>query len=67
MKLCDQVTVLISSEHAEGMVWDEGNEDDLNADNDVSSTLFTSFEVAKTKEQKENVSIQRGFQVILRI
>lgn len=64
MKLCDQVTVLISSEHAEGMVWDGGVEDDLNTDNDVSSTLFTSFEVAKTKEQKENVSIQRGFQVI---
>lgn len=64
MKLCDQVTVLISPEHAEGMVWNEGNENDFDADNDVSGALFTSFVVAKTKEQKENVSVRPGFEVL---
>ena len=61
--MCDQVTVLISPEHAEAMVWgdSDNNEDDSDLD-DESDRLFT-FEVAKTKEQEENVSMRPGFQV----
>lgn len=63
VKMCDQVTVLISPEHAEAMVWgdSDNNEDDSDLD-DESDRLFT-FEVAKTKEQEENVSMRPGFQV----
>lgn len=63
-KLCDQVTAFISSEHAEAMVWGGDNEIDLNADTGESDRLF-AFEVAKTNEQEENVSIRPGFQVFL--
>lgn len=61
-KLCDQITVLISSEHAGAMVWGDENDDDLDRDNEESDRLYT-FEVAKTNEQEENVSIRPGFQV----
>ena len=63
-KLCDQVTVLISSEHAAAMVWGNDNDDDLDADDEESDRLYT-FEVAKTNEQEENVSVRPGFQVVL--
>jgi hypothetical protein len=63
MKICDQVLVFISSEHAETLVWGDEDEDDTDTDNEESDRLFT-FEVAKTNEQEENVSIRPGFQVL---
>jgi len=46
------------------MVWGNDNDDDLDADNEESDRLYT-FEVAKTNEQEENVSVRPGFQVVL--
>ena len=63
MKICDQVTVLISSEHAKTLVWGDDNEDDPDQENEESDRFF-SFEVATTKEQEENVSARPGFEVI---
>ncbi|KAG2365210.1 hypothetical protein BDR07DRAFT_1399490 [Suillus spraguei] len=64
MKMCDQVTALISPEHARSIVWnDQEGEDvtvDLDEDRDESSRLFT-FEVAKTNEQEEAVKPRPGF------
>ncbi|KAF9231331.1 hypothetical protein BU15DRAFT_68421 [Melanogaster broomeanus] len=59
MKMCDQVVALISSEHAQTIIW---NEDDRDRDRDVvgvdqreSARMFT-FEVAQTNEQEESVT-----------
>jgi len=46
------------------MVWGNDNDDDLDADDEESDRLYT-FEVAKTNEQEENVSVRPGFQVVL--
>jgi hypothetical protein len=47
-------------------VWADHNDDSDNSDmdNEESDRLVT-FEVAKTKEQEENVTIRPGFQVRL--
>ncbi|KAG2116835.1 hypothetical protein DEU56DRAFT_984883 [Suillus clintonianus] len=64
MKMCDQVIALISSEHAQSIVWnDQESEDavmDPDGDHDESSRLFT-FEVSKTNEQEEAVKSRQGF------
>ncbi|KAG2040447.1 hypothetical protein BDR03DRAFT_892378 [Suillus americanus] len=69
MKMCDQVTALISPEHARSIVWnDQEGEDaimDLDEDHDESSRLFT-FEVAKTNEQEEAVKSRPGFKATSR-
>lgn len=66
MKMCDQVTALISPEHARSIIWnDQEGENaimDLDEDHDESSRLFT-FEVAKTNEQEESVKLRLGFKV----
>ncbi|KIJ12353.1 hypothetical protein PAXINDRAFT_14830 [Paxillus involutus ATCC 200175] len=63
-KICDQVTALISEEHAKAIVWsDPVNDDNLtdeDEDEDDTDRLFT-FEVAKTNEQEEGVSVRAGF------
>lgn len=54
---------LISSEHAKKIVWSEEEEPcSADAANDESDRLFT-FEVAKTNEQEETVTVRPGFQV----
>ena len=62
--MCDQVIALISPEHAESIVWNErSSEDELSeGDQDESDRMF-SFEVAKTNEQEESVSVRKGFRV----
>ncbi|KIJ61761.1 hypothetical protein HYDPIDRAFT_115585 [Hydnomerulius pinastri MD-312] len=61
-KICDQVTALISEEHAKSIVWSEPDNDDELAESDEDDTdrLFT-FEVSKTNEQEEGVSVRPGF------
>jgi len=68
-KLCDQLVCLLSSAHSGAIVWredDDGTEMD-DEDNDVASTnkgrsnRFYRFEVAKTKDQEENVVVRAGF------
>ncbi|KAF9218569.1 hypothetical protein BS17DRAFT_720337 [Gyrodon lividus] len=62
-KMCDQVVALISSEHAQTIIWNENDEDDndaLEVDQDESDRMFT-FEVAQTNEQEESVTVREGF------
>ncbi|KIK75506.1 hypothetical protein PAXRUDRAFT_172638, partial [Paxillus rubicundulus Ve08.2h10] len=62
-KMCDQVVALISSEHAQTIVWNENDENDndaLDVDQDESDRMFT-FEVAQTNDQEESVTIREGF------
>ena len=46
------------------MIWSNSASDDIFSDSDEDDTdrLFT-FEVAKTKEQEEGVSVRQGFEV----
>ncbi|KAJ3555967.1 hypothetical protein NM688_g2284 [Phlebia brevispora] len=60
-KITDQVVALISDEHANTIVWAE-EDDSLDCDEDENDRLFT-FNVAKTKEQEEGVSMRPGFEV----
>ena len=75
-KLCDQLVCLLSSEHSKALVWgnDDNNQADEEYDDDdeegtstgseeTDSDRFVSFEVAKTKDQEENVAIRAGFLV----
>jgi hypothetical protein len=64
-KMCDQVVALISSEHAQTIVWnenDEDNDDALDVEQDESDRMFT-FEVAQTNDQEESVTVREGFKV----
>ncbi|KAJ6534677.1 hypothetical protein DFH09DRAFT_932195, partial [Mycena vulgaris] len=61
-KIVDQVTCLISPEHARAIVWNDEAED-LPMDIDEESDRLFTFEVAKTNEQDEDVSVRPGFTV----
>ncbi|KAF9228234.1 hypothetical protein BS17DRAFT_850512 [Gyrodon lividus] len=63
-KICDQVIALVSEEHAKSIVWSDPVNDDNNTEDNEDDTdrLFT-FEVAKTNEQEEGVSVRPGFKV----
>ncbi|KAG9308630.1 hypothetical protein JVU11DRAFT_11581 [Chiua virens] len=62
-KICDQVIALISEDHAKSIVWNNSVDDDRHSQSDEDDTdrLFT-FEVAKTTEQEEGVSVRKGFE-----
>ena len=73
-KLCDQLVCLLSNEHSRAITWgddDDGTDTDGDDDSDGSSTdsekgdssRFYRFEVAKTKDQEENVVVRAGFTV----
>ncbi|KAJ7698920.1 hypothetical protein B0H17DRAFT_1049693 [Mycena rosella] len=59
-KIADQVTCLISPEHARAIVWNPEAEV-LPMDVDEESDRLFTFEVAKTNEQDEDVSVHPGF------
>ncbi|KAJ7809088.1 hypothetical protein B0H14DRAFT_2867919 [Mycena olivaceomarginata] len=62
-KMCDQVTCLISEEHAQSIVWNDESEDAAtNEDNNKPSRLY-KFKVAKTNEQEETVIPLPGFEI----
>lgn len=66
-KLCDQMVALISKEHAEALVWDDASIDEESSEvadkfDDGDDRHFT-FEVQKTKEEKESVTLHDGFKV----
>ena len=63
MKMCDQVIALISSEHADKIVWSGEEAGLMDADDDDESDRLFNFEVAKTNEQEETVTTRPGFQV----
>lgn len=54
--------MLVSDEHAGGLVWEDDSHNDVEDTNDDSDRLFT-FNVAKTNEQEENVTAKPGFEV----
>ncbi|KAI9455069.1 hypothetical protein BJY52DRAFT_1122205 [Lactarius psammicola] len=65
-KLCDQLVCLLSSEHSRAIAWvAEGNDDDSDGASSDSgksdSSRFFYFEVARTKDQEENVVVREGF------
>ncbi|KAI0089047.1 hypothetical protein BDY19DRAFT_993280 [Irpex rosettiformis] len=60
-KIADQIVVLISDEHADGIVWDEGPSGNPKKSS-KSGRLFT-YKVAKTHEQEENVTVHPGFEI----
>ncbi|KAL1691225.1 hypothetical protein GGG16DRAFT_113392 [Schizophyllum commune] len=71
-KIADQTMCLISPEHAQKLVWNEAaaeedeDEDDvmsLDEDGDEEEDRFFSFEVAKTNEQEEDVTVRPGFKM----
>jgi len=66
--MCDQVTALISPEHARSIVWSEQESEDtlmeMEEDQDESDRMFT-FEVTKTNEQEEAVKPRPGFKVCI--
>jgi hypothetical protein len=76
-KLCDQLICLLSSEHSRAISWGdendgaerEGNGDDSDGASTDSEkgdfNRFYHFEVAKTKDQEENVVVREGFKVRL--
>jgi hypothetical protein len=80
-KLCDQLVCLLSGEHSKALVWSsvdtnkadeecDGDGDDEDGDGtstDSDSDRFGSFEVAKTKDQEENVAVRAGFVVSQRV
>ena len=59
-KIADQIVVLISDAHAEGIIWDEASGGNSSKAKGGSDRLFT-FQVAKTREQQENVTVKPGF------
>ncbi|KAH9059756.1 hypothetical protein EDB87DRAFT_1562790 [Lactarius vividus] len=72
-KLCDQLVCLLSREHTRAIAWGEGDDgadtegddddsDDVSTDSEKDdSDRFYHFEVAKTKDQEENVVVREGF------
>jgi hypothetical protein len=55
---------LISKDHAESIIWSDSISDDqLSESNEDDSDRLFTFEVAKTKEQEEGVSVRQGFEV----
>ncbi|KAJ7696453.1 hypothetical protein B0H17DRAFT_399071 [Mycena rosella] len=62
-KICDQVTCMISEEHAQSIVWIDDSEDAAtNMENNKPSRLY-KFKVAKTNEQEEMVTTRPGFTI----
>ena len=66
---------LLSNEHSRAIVWggnddgagmegDNNNSDGASTDSEeVDTNRFHRFEVAKTKDQEENVAVRAGFMV----
>jgi len=62
-KMCDQVTCLISEEHAQSIVWNDESEDAATSGDNNQPRKLYKFTVAKTNEQEETVTPRPGFEV----
>lgn len=62
-KIADQIVVLVSSVHANAIVWNEQEITDKAEDSDDEADRLFTFEVVKTREQEENVTPLPGFEV----
>ncbi len=66
-KITDQVIALISDEHSRKLVWLDDKDDDaiINMDEDGYDRMFT-YEVSKTNEREENITMEKGVEVGVR-
>ncbi|KAI6101021.1 hypothetical protein EDD16DRAFT_1844403 [Pisolithus croceorrhizus] len=65
-KMCDQVVALISSAHAQTIVWSDGDEDDNEVrDEDDEGGRIINCIVDRTTEQEESVQVREGFKVLV--
>ncbi|KAJ6581854.1 hypothetical protein B0H19DRAFT_1116733 [Mycena capillaripes] len=62
-KMCDQVTCLISEEHAQSIVWSDDSEDAATNEDNIKPSRLHKFKVAKTNEQEETVTVRPGFEI----
>ncbi|KAJ7087696.1 hypothetical protein C8R43DRAFT_1244821 [Mycena crocata] len=62
-KICDQVICLISSEHAQSIVWSDEAEDAVTSEATNKSRRLYKFKVEKTNEQEETVTVRPGFEL----
>lgn len=63
-KITDQIICLISDEHGDKLVWSEAKEGASAATLDgVGVNRIYGYEVSKTKDQEEDVTISEGFSV----
>ncbi|KAF7356382.1 VWFA domain-containing protein [Mycena venus] len=63
-KMCDQVTCLISEEHARSIAWNDESEDAATNDENNKPSRLYKFTVAKTNEQEETVTPRPGFEIM---
>jgi len=65
--MTDQVVAMISPEHASKLVWNSAEEDAMDIeDEEEDSDRLVVFEVKKTVEQEETVSVRLGYEVCYR-
>ncbi|KAJ6514906.1 hypothetical protein C8R47DRAFT_1172974 [Mycena vitilis] len=62
-KMCDQVTCLISEEHAQSIIWSDESEDAATNQGNKKPSRLYKFKVAKTNEQEETVTPRPGFKI----
>jgi hypothetical protein len=61
--MCDQVTCLVSEEHAQSIGWSDESEDAGSNEVKIRPSRVHKFKVAKTNEQEESVIPRPGFKV----
>ncbi|KAL4072300.1 hypothetical protein J3A83DRAFT_4093511 [Scleroderma citrinum] len=63
-KMCDQIVSLMSSEHSQSIIWNEGddNHNDSRDEDDEGGRIITCV-VDRTNEQEESVQVREGFRV----
>ncbi|EIW81353.1 hypothetical protein CONPUDRAFT_55755 [Coniophora puteana RWD-64-598 SS2] len=61
-KICDQTMALMSADYAQSIVWKESEDDDtyVESDDEGPERMY-AFEVCKTNEQEESVTVRPGF------
>lgn len=63
MKITDQQLCFLSPEQENSIVWSDDSETEMmDIDHEQAERLFT-FEVSKTNEQEEGVTVRPGFSV----
>jgi len=62
--MCDQIVALMSSEHSQSIIWNEGEDDDNDyRDEDDEGGRIINCIVDRTTEQEESVQVREGFKV----
>jgi len=62
--MCDQIVALMSSEHSQSIIWNEGEDDESDSrDEDDEGGRIINCVVDRTTEQEESVQVREGFKV----